>query len=176
MRAFLVVAAVCAVGSQARGATLGPPIAPAAEGKLQCYVPNETAKTCQSLAGYRLGPGGEIVNFAAVMISASPPVIMKTEAAIRLKSSQDCGVLRPQHIDAATFTVDGRPADAAHTAALRAQMKAASQSTFGHEVCVSYVPVGQSFLATSTIDGVPRPALDQKMIWVSPSDGYRVAP
>lgn len=111
-----------------------------------------------------------------MMISTSPPIIMTTRAPAHIKANQDCGVLRPADIDGSSFRVDGRPADPAQTATLRARMKTQLTSMFGHEVCVSYLPNGQALLATSTVDGVPRPAFDQKMIWVLPSDGYRVAP
>lgn len=51
MRAFLVFAAF---GSSAQGASLGP-LAPVAEGKVQCFEPNEVARTCQSIGDYRGG-------------------------------------------------------------------------------------------------------------------------
>jgi len=50
------------------------------------------------------------------------------------------------------------------------------QQFVGHETCVGYAPIGTALLATSTLDGVPRPDMDQKVIWVTKSEGYRVAP
>jgi hypothetical protein len=175
MRGFLIVLALCAPPLSARAADLGP-LAPAAEGKVQCYQPNEVAKTCQSIGSYRIGPGGEIENTASMMISTSPQVVMTTRAPAVIKAGKDCGVLKAEHIDASTFVVEGKPADAAQTAALRAQMKGALRSVIGHEVCSAYLPNGAALMATSTIDGMANPSLDQKVIWVSPAEGYKVAP
>jgi hypothetical protein len=175
MRAFLILAAATALASPTLAGPLGP-LGPAAEGKVQCFQPNEAARTCQSIGAYRFGPNGEIENIATMMILTGPVVIMTTRAPAHIKGDRDCGTLRPEHIDRSTFSFDGKPANAAQTAALRAQMKASLAATFGHEACSAYMPNGSALLATSTLDGAPRPALDQKMIWVSPSDGYRVAP
>jgi len=175
MRAFLVFAAFSALCAPASAASLGP-LGPAAEGKVQCFQPNEVAKTCQSIGAYRFGPNGEIENVATMMIAAGPVIIMTTHAPTHIKGNQDCGILRAEHIDRSSFTVDGRAPNEAQAAALRARMKAALQSILGHEVCSAYVANGAALMATSTLDGVPRPALDQKMIWVAPSEGYRVGP
>ena len=175
MRGFLIVLALSAPAFSASAADLGP-LAPAAQGKVQCFRPNEVAKTCQSLGSYKISPSGEIENTATMMISTSPQVVMTTHAPAVIKAGKDCGVLKAEHIDASTFVVEGKPADAQQTAALRTQMKAALKNTLGHEVCSAYVPNGAALLATSTFDGFARPDLDQKVIWVSPSEGYKVAP
>ena len=175
MRRFVALAAVSALGLPAVAAPPGP-LAPAMEGKIQCFQPNPAAKTCRSIGAYSFGPHGEIENIATMMIMRGPVVIMPTRAPAHIKGDRDCGTLRPEHIDRSTFIFDGRPANAAQTAALRAEMKASLAATFGHETCSAYVPNGQTLLATSTLDGVPQPAADQKMIWVAPADGWRVAP
>jgi hypothetical protein len=175
MRGFLIVLALSGAAFSARAADLGP-LAPAAEGKLQCFHPNEVAKTCQSIGSYKISPGGEIENTASMMISSSPQVVMTTHAPATIKAGKDCGVLKAEHIDASTFVVEGKPADAQQTAALRAQMKVALKGVIGHEVCSAYLPNGAALMASSTFDGLARPDLDQKMIWVSPADGYKVAP
>jgi hypothetical protein len=175
MRGLLIVLALFAPALPAYAADLGP-LAPAAEGKVQCFQPNEVAKTCQSIGSYKIGPAGEIENTVSMMISTSPQVVMTTHAPAAVKAGKDCGVLKAEHVDASTFVVEGKPADAAQTGALRAQMKAALKGVLGHEVCSAFLPNGASLMASSSIDGVARPNLDQKVIWVSPSEGYRVAP
>jgi len=175
MRGFLIVLALMMPAFSAQAADLGP-LAPAAEGKVQCFQPNEVAKTCQSIGSYRISPTGEIENTATIMISTGPQVVMTTHAPAVIKAGKDCGVLKPAHLDAATFMVEGQPATASQTAALRTQMKGALRTPLGHEVCSAYAPNGAALMATSTFDGLARPDLDQKVMWVSPSEGYRVAP
>lgn len=173
MRIWTLTAILCLAATAAHALDLGP-LAPAAEGKAQCYSPNSAARSCQSIGSYRVDPKGVIQNDAVVMVSSSPLVIMTTRSAVTIKAGADCGVLRSEHIAAATFTVEGRPADASQTSRLRAAMMASMKPMMGHEICVSYRPQGEGMLATSTVDGKPQPAMDQRVIWVSPADGWRV--
>ena len=49
-------------------------------------------------------------------------------------------------------------------------------SVVGHEICTAYVQSGGNLVAKATMDGVPKPDQDQVMLWVSPADGYSIAP
>lgn len=172
MRNLIIVAALAAAPA-AQAADLGP-LAPAAEGKVQCYSPNTAAKSCVSIGSYLVDAKGVIQNDAVVMVSSSPFVVMTTRSAVTIKGGGDCGVLRPEHITTATFAIEGRPADAEQTKRLRAAMVGTMKPMMGHEVCVYYRPQGEGVLATSTVDGKPRPQMDQRVLWVTPADGWRV--
>ncbi|HVC59441.1 MAG TPA: hypothetical protein VND19_03620 [Acetobacteraceae bacterium] len=176
MRAFWLFVVMWAACSPVQGAILDSPITPAAQGQLQCYTPDVARKTCQSLAAYKGGANGAIDNIAIVLISQIPPVVMTTDSPVVIKANQVCGSIRPQDIDAASFTVGGGPADPAQTATLRQQMESAMKGLFGHEICTAYVSAHGSLLATVTVDGVSQPTMDQRVIWVSPTDGYTVSP
>jgi hypothetical protein len=133
-------------------------------------------RTCRSLAAYKSGANGAIDNIAIVLISQSPSISMTTVSPVVIKANQVCGLIRPRDIDAASFALDDRPADPAQTATLRQQMQSAMKGLFGHEICSTYVPADGSLLAKVTVDGASQPTMDQKVIWVSPTDGYKVSP
>jgi hypothetical protein len=101
---------------------------------------------------------------------------MTTVSPIVIKANQVCGLIRPRDIDGASFTLGDRPADPAQTATLRQQMQSAMKGFFGHEICKTYVPADGSLLAKVTVDGASQPTMDQRVIWVSPTDGYKVSP
>jgi hypothetical protein len=176
MRAFWLFAMIWAVCSAAHGASLDSPITPAAQGQLQCYTPDVARRTCRSLAAYKSKANGAIDNTAIVLISQSPSISMTTVSPVVIKANQVCGSIRSRDIDAARFTLDDRPADPAQTATLRQQMQSAMKGFFGHEICTTYVPADGSLLAKVTVDGASQPTMDQKVIWVSPTDGYKVSP
>jgi hypothetical protein len=167
---------IWAVCSPAQGASLDSPIAPAAQGQLQCYTPDVARRTCRSLAAYKSKANGAIDNIAIVLISQSPSISMTTVSPVVIKANQVCGLIRPRDIDAAKFALGDRPADPAQTATLRQQMQSAMKGFFGHEICSTYVPADGSLLAKVTVDGASQPTMDQKVIWVSPTDGYKVSP
>lgn len=157
-------------------ASLSPPISDAATGRLQCYQPDTARKTCQSLASYRIDKAGKIVNSTTVLLSPSAPVAMTTATEIKIRSGQVCGYVTPEGLAAATFAVGDEPATAKQTAILRERTSAAQRGVFGREVCTAYIADGNSIIAKTTLGGVAQPAWDQKVIWVSPGEGYKVAP
>ena len=173
MRRTLLSAALLAISPAAHAIDLGP-LAQAADGKVQCYSPNTAAKSCQSIGAFRVTPAGVIENEATVMVSSSPLVVMTTRSAVQIKGGGDCGVLRASDIASASFLLEGRPAAPDRTAALRTSMLNTMRPMIGHEICVFYRPQGEAFLATSTVDSRPRPEMDQKVLWVSPADGWKV--
>jgi hypothetical protein len=178
MRLPLLIAALAVIGSQAAGAaTLPPPIAQASAGKMQCDAPDRARKTCRSISTYRTSLDGGIENPTTVLISANPMITMQATSPITIKNGQVCGFVRPEDIAEATFSVDGAPATAAQSRQFRAKITDIfSKGVFGHEICSAYVPDGDGFIQKSSIDGAPQPKMDERVIWISASAGYRVAP
>lgn len=176
MRLLSLTTAMMALSSAAVGASIPPPIAPAFDGQLQCYAPDVARKTCQSLAAYRQGRDGVIYNPATVLISQTPAIAMTTVTPVTIKGEQVCGYVRPEDIDAGQFTINGVAATPDQTKALRRTMTTAEMGLFGHEICTAYVAAGDGWTAKASIDGAAQAAMDQKVIWVSPSAGFEVKP
>jgi hypothetical protein len=177
MKAFIFVVAVAAANLPAQAASLPDPIAPAASGQLQCFSPDTTRKTCNSLAGYTPGANGTIDNTSVVLLSKNPVVTMETVAPVEIKASMVCGTVSKQDVDTAKFRVGGRLLDAKQAEPLRAQVMQSYMNVLGHEVCAAFLNQGGILLSKGTIDGVPMPATtDQRVLWVSPGDGYTVSP
>jgi len=149
------------------------PLAPAREGRLQCHTPDIARKSCSALAGYTFGPDGVILNQAEVLLVPSALVIMRNEAPVVVREDAVCGPLAG--LEKATFTIGGQPAAAATADSIRSQV-AAAYAAIGAEGCTRYGPQGDTLLATVSVDGQPRPDLNQTVIWVSPDEGYAVKP
>ncbi len=174
MRVFGFCLAILGAGFPALAADLPAPITPAGRGQLQCYAPDAAHKTCQSLAAYRPGAAGGIDNIAVVLVSTSPAIAMATISPVTIKAGEVCGFIRPEDIATAVFTEGGHPLDPAQAATVGKQVQGAMKAFYGHEICTAYVPDGESFVARESIDGAPQPSMNQRVIWVSPSDGYSV--
>ena len=101
---------------------------------------------------------------------------MKTVTPVTIRASRVCGYIRPKDIEAAEFTIDDTPATVTQTAMLRKKISVAQKGVFGREICTAYVLEGNVLMARASIGGVAQPTMDQKVIWVSPEDGFKVQP
>ena len=84
---------------------------------------------------------------------------------------------RRQEIDGWPVKVAGTPASPAQAARIRATLKRKYAPISGKLVCSAIVHGEQQMETVETsIDGKRTPALDYAMKWVSPKDGWTVAP
>jgi len=151
------------------------PIAPAAQGKLQCHVLDRARHTCQSLASYRPDGKGGFLNTADVLFAHNSPEVMRTVTPVMIRDHAICGRLSRESFEKAQFFVDGRLLDAEMTFELRAAVLEDSDAMLDHEICTRYTQSGDHLVAHATIDGKPDETT-MEVIWVSPAEGYRVAP
>ena len=153
------------------------PVAPAKSGMLQCYSPDDTAKTCRSLAGYVAQADGSFVNDATVLIVPEPPLTLQTSSVVRVKGNAVCGPITERQLKAGKLLLHGQELPPGRANSIRTQIGGAMASFIGKEICTTYMPgAGGLLIANATVDGVARPDLQQNVRWVRPEDGYRVAP
>ncbi|HEY2071882.1 MAG TPA: hypothetical protein VGG48_20145 [Rhizomicrobium sp.] len=168
--------AVCAVPMLLAGAAHADPLAPARAGLIQCFHPDKARKICGAMGRYSFDSKGGIISHAEVLLSPDHFVVMKSDTPEVIRGEADCGVVRAPDIDAAAMYDHGMKMKAEQAAPVRAMMKIGMGGQFGKEICSTYArqPDG-SFRVTQTVDGQPRPEHD-RVIWVRPDEGYRVAP
>lgn len=148
------------------------PLAPAREGKVQCVSPNREKKTCLAIARYELGAGGAYKSAVTVMVNPAPLITMETRTAGTVEGGATCNTIIAADYDAAVFTMDGKPMDENMAAAIHPQVSAAIAPMAGKKGCSREHAEGDLLVSEVTLDGVAHPEMTQKLIWVSPSDGY----
>jgi hypothetical protein len=150
------------------------PLAPARQGQVQCFEPDAANKTCAAIASYAFAADGTINNTSDVLIFPEPAIVMHITSPVTERGDQVCGPIRNEDIASAQFVIDGQPTSDDNAQTIRAQMREQLAAMIGVEVCSRFVPDGGGFRAVATAGGRPQP--DQRVAWVRPSDGYRVAP
>lgn len=153
------------------------PMEPARRGMLQCHVPDDVKKTCRSLASYTAKPDGSWVNDSTLLIAPQGPVTLRTSGIVRVKNGAICGTLTTKQIDKAQIYFADTLLPPGRAYPILDRIEDAMAPVIGKEICSNYTPDGTGlFDVTATIDGAPRPEAAQKVRWVSPGDGYKVAP
>jgi hypothetical protein len=152
------------------------PLAQADDGMIQCYGPNETAKSCQSIASYRRNADGTYANTAIVLLAPSPIVTLETVTTVTIEDGAVCGFIRKTDIANGKLSISNKAVPAAQAAPLLEKVSLAMASLVDRKICTRYVPAGTGLTAKATVAGETDPIPDQAVKWVKPSDGYTVAP
>jgi hypothetical protein len=152
------------------------PLTPAAVGKAQCFSPDLAHKACRSIHTYALRPDGQIADTATVVIGKKPMVLITTVAVATVTNRRVCTTMKKEDLTAATFTIDGGAPTDEQATELHGVILNNWNALVGHAVCVSFEADGSEFVAHTAFDGLPRPTLDQRMMWVAPQDGWKVTP
>ena len=154
--------------------TAADPLAPARAGKLQCANPNVEKKTCMGLTSYKLNGDGSFETTTTLLIAPQPPITMEVKSTGKLVGDQFCAPIRKEDIEAATFKMDGAPLDATTAGTIRAQILGSVTPMLGKMGCTRETPDGAVLKAEVTLDGIARPELTQRVLWVKPEDGYKL--
>lgn len=161
----------------AAGAAYAAPLTPAAGGQIQCYVPDTTKKTCVSMAYYVARDDGAFDNRAVVLLNKEPAVTLETTTRVAIKDGAVCGAIRAEDIAAGKVTVGDHVMTPEEASPVLNSITQALAPVIGHEICTAFVPdASGKLVAQASMDGKRQAEQDQAVLWVSPSDGYTVAP
>lgn len=168
---MIIIASLMATASVAEQ------MAPAKQGMLQCQLPDELFKTCFSLSKvYQTGPSTWTFDTqTAVDLQSNVIATIKDTAFVR--ELEVCKAANTIDISKFTFTRGGRPLSPSEVAHYRAKLGRTYGAFAGKTICTKIVPSEQNMeLVQGTINGKRVPAMDYAMKWVSPKDGWKVAP
>lgn len=170
MRILIAVFALCALAGATHAQTLADPLAPAREGMVACSSPIIESRTCRGMTEYVFSADGAITSNAMASLQDIPPIVMHISQPVSVRDGMVCGPWRASDLDTATFEIDGAPAPAEQTQALRAALREALASRFG-DACTTYTQTGETISLSTVLNGRPLPNVNT-MIWVRPTDGY----
>jgi hypothetical protein len=151
-------------------------MAPAKQGLLQCQQPDELSRTCLSLSKvYQTGPSTWIYE----MNTAINGIVLSMKTETFERGAELCDVIDLNDLTAATYTEYGRPASASQVAEVKAIFRDQMRPFSGKTVCTRIVPGHEASgtdVMQATVNAKRFPAGDYAVKWVSPRDGWRVAP
>jgi hypothetical protein len=152
-------------------------MAPAKRGMLQCQMPNLESKTCFSLSKIRQTSPSTYQFETEILVDVAGVVTASMRSKVFTRGSEICQVMKPADATSATFASEGRPLSTEEAAEYRAKLRADFAAFAGHTICTRIVPGDEGVdTVVGTFDGRRSPAGDYAMKWVSPSDGWKVAP
>jgi hypothetical protein len=172
--AFLAAFAIAAISQLVHANE--DPLAPAKAGKLWCYEPDSENRTCRSFSRFEWDAAGSIWEEDELTLSANPLVTMKVRAISTHEGVAICQVIVEETFQKAMFMVDGKPATADEDMAFREQYGSRYAPFYGKKFCLEISPYESIFITQVAIDGTPYPSATSRLKWISPDEGYVLAP
>jgi hypothetical protein len=145
------------------------PLANARAGMTQCYTPDVARRSCRGLVAFEFHPDGSIMSREQVLIEANTVIFVSSTGYVR--GAALCGPIRVEDYERAEFAIDGEPATAEQTAAMREMMVRRMSRRVG-EICTTFEDAGDTYRVRARWNGETLPV--KTMVWVRPSDGYAV--
>ena len=146
------------------------PLAPAREGKVQCYAPNAEKKTCMAISAFEAKDDGSWVNNATALLDPAQGITMTTNSVVRSTPAGVCGTVTRDDILAGSLTMGGTalPAEQGKPILEMVATAVEGMGMIGKPSCSSFATEGDALKSTVTIDGVAKPEFAQTGKWVSP--------
>ena len=144
--------------------------APARDGKLICTEPDTGPKLCDAIWRVTFGTDGMILGRADRI--GSHGILMSVPFVMTLKDGALCTSPGAINVDKIRLTRNNAPLDAEQDKEMRAEMRADLANNDISEACIKPVTRGDGLVLVSIIDGEARHDMENRMIWVSPEDGY----
>jgi len=152
-------------------------MAPAKQGMLQCQMPDVLFKTCFSLSKvYQNGPSTWVFD-TQMVVDLQSSVIASIKDTVFVRGTEVCKAASAIDVSKFTFSLEGRSLPSAEAAKYREKLRRFYAAFGGKMICTEVVPNEQGMdMVHTTVDGKRFPAGDYAMKWVSPKDGWTVAP
>jgi hypothetical protein len=151
------------------------PLAKADQGYVQCYEPDDAAKTCQSIASYNRTSDGHWDSTAIVLLSPKLSLTLETVTPIDVKNGAVCGYIRANDLLKGTLRVSGQPLPSEKAGTVLPMIAKGMATLFDKEICTQYREGPGGLVAKATIEGGKPEMPNQRVKWVLPTDGYTVA-
>jgi hypothetical protein len=169
MRAILAAFLACAAAGSAYAQDVDP-VTRTRDGVVECFGPNIVARTCEVISSFRVLDDGQILADGVVHIQNNPAIVLYATSRLSVRDGMLCERVERATIEAARITVDGRAAEPA----IERQIKDIFWNNVGAfgELCTRYTADGAGATVTFFADGVERPEMANRVIWIRPEDGY----
>jgi hypothetical protein len=151
------------------------PLAPAIAGKIECFNPNEAAKTCDALTIYKLRTDGTFDEFDKMVLIPNPLVTTELKGVAFVQAGMICQKFTSDTLEQATFAIDGKPIDAIQLEALSPALMSGFKTFIGKTSCMRLTANPKGLIAEFEVDGISVERPGQYARWVDADEGYKLS-
>ncbi|MDF2384898.1 hypothetical protein JMG10_25725 [Nostoc ellipsosporum NOK] len=161
---FLLAAAAPMPGADA--------LDPARAGKIRCIGPDTRARTCATMVRYTVHEDDRFEAVVTGVVSTEPMILIEYQTSGRIEDGAVCSTVRPVDFKSGKLSKDGAPLAPAVETSIRERLMLALQPLAGRKRCYRDKVDGDGIVSDIVIDGLVRADMNQRVLWVSPEDGW----
>lgn len=161
---FLLAAAALMPGADA--------LDPARAGKIRCIDPDTRARTCATMVRYTVHEDDRFEAVVTGVVSTEPMILIEYQTSGRIEDGAVCSTVRPVDFKSGKLSKDGAPLAPAVETSIRERLMLALQPLAGRKRCYRDKVDGDGIVSDIVIDGLVRADMNQRVLWVSPEDGW----
>lgn len=151
-------------------------LAQARAGRVLCVNPDPKSKTCSTIDTFVIAKDGAVTDVGELLIAADQPLTLEVASTVQIDTALICGSMELADLKAGRVRFEGQPVSPDRNAAVLDVFVERLKPLAGRRVCeVLRLEDGQlrKFGQVGRVDV----ALPGKPVqWVSPTEGYKVAP
>jgi len=147
-----------------------------AAGHLLCSNPDTASKTCTTIDAYAPVSGDAYANTGELMISEVPLITIATTAVVRIENGAVCGTILAADLLNRRVRLNGADLPPERNAAVLAKLAEKFAPMVGKKSCETVSLIDGELLKFGQIQGVDIRLPGKSVKWITPQDGYKVAP
>ncbi|MBA2772318.1 MAG: hypothetical protein H0U34_09985 [Sphingomonas sp.] len=138
--------------------------------------PDSATKTCSSIISYLPGPDGTLVETGEVLISPDQPITLEIVSVGKVEGGAICGAVELADMQKGQLRINGTllPPDR-NTAAL-SKLLEKMKPMAGRKACEGLQVENGQLMKYGQVERIDLNLPGKPVRWISPSEGYRVAP
>lgn len=145
-------------------------------GKMLCSNPDTATKTCSTIASYTRREDGTFVEKGEVLISPDQPITLGMSMVVRVDGDAICGTMELTDLQKAAVRVDGMPLPPDRNEAALSKLIEKLKPMAGRKVCEGLQVEDGQLMKYGQVERVDLKLPGKPVSWISPAEGYRVAP
>jgi hypothetical protein len=144
-------------------------------GKALCSNPDEASKTCSSIASYKIAPDGSAMEISEVLLAPNQALTLVMSVTAEVEGNSSCGTLTEANLGRAKVRMGGEDFPPDRNSLALNRLKVNLQPFFGKKACDTLRVEGGGLVKYGQVEGVDM-KMGKPIMWISPTDGYKVAP
>lgn len=151
-------------------------LAQSKSGKMLCSNPDAATKSCSSITSFKVFADGSVIETTEVLLTPEQPITLTMSIGTEVAGGSNCGVISLDDLRRGQVRAEGEALPPDRNALVLERLEMSMGSLAGKKVCDALRVENDSLVKYGQVEGVDIKLPGKPVMWVSPNDGYRVAP